>query len=274
MKFTVLGSTGFVGSNLCNYLQKNGISYFSPDRNFEFKKSQNLGHIIYCIGLTADFRTRPVETVQAHVCKLIEVLENSIFDSFVYLSSTRVYMNARETNESSNLLVNPNNFSDLYNLSKLMGESVCLSYKNDAIKVARLSNVIGNDLKSDNFVFSLLQEIGLTKRLTLNTSLNSAKDYISIEDVVKLLYQISVHGKHRLYNIASGKNVSNKEILDQISESAIFETLVTNPSLDIIFPQIDTSLIKNEFRFFPADVMIKINELTHSFLKETNYDKN
>jgi len=33
------------------------------------------GHVIYCIGLTADFRQKPFETIEAHVSKLAEVAQ-------------------------------------------------------------------------------------------------------------------------------------------------------------------------------------------------------
>ncbi len=54
-------------------------------------RGADLGHAFYCIGLTADFRSRPFETIEAHCGLLKEVLSGSRFSSFVYLSSTRVY---------------------------------------------------------------------------------------------------------------------------------------------------------------------------------------
>lgn len=74
MKFTILGSSGFIGSELINLLKKNSIEFITPSRDYVFSKDINLGHAIYCIGLTADFRKKPMETIKAHVCKLIECL--------------------------------------------------------------------------------------------------------------------------------------------------------------------------------------------------------
>jgi len=61
-----------------------------PTRD-ESLDGRDLGHIIYCIGITADFRRRPHDTITAHVTKLQEVLTRTSFESLVYLSSTRVY---------------------------------------------------------------------------------------------------------------------------------------------------------------------------------------
>ena len=151
MKFTILGASGFIGSNLVKFLEQKGVECFCPERDYQYTKKEDLGHVVYCIGMTSDFRFKPVETIEAHVCKLNQVLNNSLFSSFLYLSSTRVYNGCVSGDESSNLSVNPNDFSDLYNISKIMGESVCLSKENEKIRVARLSNVIGDDFNSSNF---------------------------------------------------------------------------------------------------------------------------
>ena len=84
MKFTILGSSGFIG-NIKKHLEEESIEYFLPDRDYTFSKHENLGHIIYCIGLTSDFRKKPLETVTAHVNGPIQVLENSTFESFIFI---------------------------------------------------------------------------------------------------------------------------------------------------------------------------------------------
>ena len=93
MKFTIFGSRGFIGSNLLQKLKHSNVECYTPDiHNNEILK-ENLGHVIYAIGLTADFRERQFDTVEAHVCLLHDLLKNATFDSFLYLSSTRVYSN-------------------------------------------------------------------------------------------------------------------------------------------------------------------------------------
>jgi len=267
MKFTILGASGFIGSNMCRFLQEKGIEHLSPNKDFLFSKDINLGHVIYCIGLTSDFRIRPMDTVKAHVCKLVEVLENSRFDSFTYLSSTRVYLNSRlETKEMINLVVNPNEAGDLYNISKLMGESICLSFPGKAIKIVRLSNVLGDYKTIDNFLSSILHEIKTTDKLKLHSSLNSEKDYIAIEDVITLLYDISLHGKYQVYNIASGKNTTNQEIVEVISAIKNFKLEDTQSMPEHKFLNIDNTRIIEEFAYKPTDVLNKISILSKNFL--------
>ena len=81
---------------------------------------------IFAIGLTADFRSRPLDTMDAHVSALAEVLRCGRFDSLTYLSSTRVYAGLPRGCGNATLVVNPSDASDLYNLSKLAGEALCL----------------------------------------------------------------------------------------------------------------------------------------------------
>lgn len=270
MKYTILGASGFIGKNLCSFLEQRQIEYFAPDRNYTFKKDEDLGNIIYCIGLTADFRTKPIETVKAHVCKITEVLENAKFDSLLYLSSTRVYNSSDSGKEDSTLLVNPNDFSDLYNISKLMGESICLSQPNEKIRVARLSNVIGNDFNSDNFLFSLIKEAVKDKKITLRLPPDNAKDYIHIDDVLKLILLISEKGSKRVYNIASGIKTSNQEIIDELKKFIQFKLDIAERSKPLDFPGISIKQIETEFSFTPANILDKIEKLVENYLYITH----
>ena len=142
MRYTILGGRGFIGTRLATHLRSLGHEVWVPERDDPAMFSAPLGRVFYCIGLTADFRQRLLDTVDAHVCLLNRVLRSGNFDSLLYLSSTRVYAGAGSTHEGANLVVSPLLPGDLYNLSKLMGESVCLASGGPA-KVVRLSNVYG-----------------------------------------------------------------------------------------------------------------------------------
>jgi len=267
MRFTILGSSGFIGSHLVNELNKSEIECFTPSKEYEFTKNENLGHIIYCIGLTADFRTRPMDTVKAHVCKLMEVLENTSFDSFMYLSSTRVYNDSMEGKESSSLLVNPNNLSDLCNISKLMGEAVCFAFPNEKIRVVRLSNVIGNDFSSDNFLFSLIKSAVDSNEIKLGVPKEASKDYITIDDVLSLIQKIALNGNERLYNISSGQSISNKLIVDEIARYTNCKIEFLDSSNNLNFPLIQNNKIKEEFNFIPKNVLDEIKILIDKYKK-------
>jgi nucleoside-diphosphate-sugar epimerase len=269
-----MGASGFIGSNFKAYMTSKGVECLEIDRNYNWSKKENLGHVIYAIGLTADFRKKPLETVKAHVTKLVETLENAQFESFLYLSSTRVYSGCANTFEDASLTVNPNNFSDLYNISKLMGESVCLSFFNPKIRIARLSNVLGNDFKSDNFITSLIRDLYDKQKIILETSPYSEKDYIYIEDVVKLLALIAERGKERIYNVASGFNMPNIDILNIIKKrfNCSIETDQTKPLIK--FTPISIKRLRDEFNYTPDSSLLDVIENIVGTYKQYNNDKN
>lgn len=261
MTYTVLGAQGFIGKQVAAVLHQRGHTPFCPHRN-EDLTSRSLGTVFYCIGLTADFRERPLDTVDAHVCILNRLLRDASFDRLIYLSSTRVYSGLHGiVSEDSSLVVNPNDFSDLYNLSKLMGESACLHSGQDVV-VARLSNVVGLDFSSDNFLFDLIRDGCDDKLIHLRSAAESAKDYILVGDAVHAIVAIAEQPHPKLvYNVASGRNLSNAQVCEAIAgvEGCRWEVAASAPLLD--FPIIDVSRAQQDLGLLPADVLDVLGDL-------------
>lgn len=253
--FTVLGGHGFVGSALVSYLYTRGHSVVVPARSCPPEQlAQKLhGHVVYCIGLTADFRSRPWDTVDAHIGVLRHLLVEGKFASLTYLSSTRVYLGGDTGYEDAPLTVRPEAPDQLYNLSKLMGESLCHAAHRPErpVRVVRLSNVVGGDLNSDNFIYALLREALATGTIQLNSSLDSAKDYIALVDVTRTLEQIASHGQARCYNLASGQQTRHGEIVQAIAALTGAHVSVTPDAPRMDFPAIDIRRLRKEFGFSP-----------------------
>jgi nucleoside-diphosphate-sugar epimerase len=263
-QITVLGASGFIGSHLVKRLKERGLEYYSPDRKEELPR-RNLGHVIYSIGLTADFRTKPFDTVQAHVCKLLEVLRRCEFDSLLYLSSTRVYQGRSDSaREESLITIDTLSSGHLYNLSKLMGESLSLNC-GKTVRVVRLANVYGGDFASENFLSSLIRDAVQRKKVRLCTSLDSAKDYVSIDDVVDVLIRIATEGRERIYNVASGQNVSNRELVERIGWLTSSEIEVAQDASVSVLPRIGIDRLVQEFGFKPAQVLDDLEKLVELY---------
>ena len=253
-KFSVLGATGMIGSKLAADLARRGHEVFEPGHGTEELFANPLGHVIYCIGVTADFRSRPYETLESHVTLLADLLKRGQFDSLLYLSSTRVYSGAEDGLEDMAIRINPHDASDFYNLTKLMGESLCHVSQREHVRVARLSNVVGADRDdSPNFIPSLIRE-ARNGHIQLYSSLTSAKDYVHIDDVVSLLPKIAVLGRYDVYNVASGRQISHSEWVERLRVSTGCGVSVTMDAPQLGFAPISIARIVEEFGFVPRDV--------------------
>lgn len=267
MRFTILGASGFVGSHLVRWLEARSLPYWAPKRD-EGIFDRSLGHVIYCIGLTADFRQRPYDTARAHVCYLLDILEKAEFASFLYLSTTRLYRGMQTSHEDTGLQVNPLLPDDLYNISKIMGESVCFACNRTNVRVARLANVYGTDFSSTNFLFSVIRSAVDNGHVVLRTSMTSEKDYVSINDVVRLLPEIARSGRYRIYNVASGVNTTNGALTDAIQRETGCTIEVADKAETITFPPISTARIREEFGVSPASVLDSLGDLIAQYRRE------
>lgn len=238
---TVLGASGFIGRHLVARLRADGVPCLAPARDDTTLLDRPLGDVIYAIGLTSDFRSRPLDTVEAHVCVLRSLLARADFNSLTYLSSTRVYAGAADTRESATLAVNPNDPSDLYNLSKLMGESLCLHGGRAGAKVARLSNIVGLRDTPDSFIDQLLEEGARDGAITLRTSLASRKDYLYIDDAVSQILAIARSDATGIFNVAHGAGVSNGDIAAGITAALGWPATVAPGAPQWAFADIDVS---------------------------------
>ncbi len=258
MKFTVLGNTGFIGRTVTAHLRAKGHDVATPDRNVQSPAGENLGHVIYAIGMTGNFREHPDRAIEAHVNVLQRLMKDAEFDSWLYLSSTRVY-GMGDTSETSPVSVMPN-ADTLYDLSKLLGEAICLSHKNPAVRVARLSNVYGVGQSEHTFLGSILRDVKKSGKVTIGEGQLSSKDYVSVQDVAELLELIALHGKERLYNIASGEAITHGALAAKIFSAG--HTIDFAPDGKIrALPAINIGRIEQEFGRAPRSLLDDIPTL-------------
>ena len=265
MNFTVLGSSGFIGRRLLDYLSAAGhhVNTLDARRLPHDEVAERVeGHVIYSIGMTGNFRENPSATLKAHVGILQTILESGRFESLTYISSTRVYLGARSAKEDADLRVNPANKDDIYNLSKLMGEALCRDSfrRGRRVHVARVSNVLGNNVSENGFLNGLWIQAKSSGKLCFTASALAEKDYICIEDVLLALYKISSMGTADTYNVASGVAISNKQIADIISDHRLC-TVVFGKTQAHGFPIIDISRIQSECDFHPGDPIRRLKSL-------------
>lgn len=263
---SVFGHKGFIGSQVVSELQKREIPFYLPERDEDLTGRQ-YGKLIYCIGLTADAKKKPFDTIQAHINKLSDIIRTAQFDEILYASSTRVYVHGSgEISESDLIQVNTEDPFELFNLTKLTGESLLINTVPNS-KVIRYSNVYGVDKESENFLTAVIKEALNTGNVNLQTTPDSSKDYISVFDAARLTVDIAMSGKQRIYNVASGFNIRNSDILAKVRQVTGCTISYSPKAQCIRFPRIDNTRITNEFGFIPSsDLLEDISLIIKTFI--------
>lgn len=271
----MIGSTGFIGRRMVRHLRDHGFEVETPFRDTADLRGRKLGHVIYAIGLTGNFRRAPQSTVEAHVTLLQKLLDGADFDSWLYLSSTRVYEGLRDASpatEDAALNVRPG-LDAIYNLSKLLGESVCLAIDRTAIRVARLSNVYGSGQSPHSFLGSVIGDLVRRQTVMMGESCQSSKDYVSIDDVVGVITAVAMRGRERIYNVASGRPVTHGALASVIRQGGYAVDFAPDAPTRS-FPVIDNTRISGEFgeirRSILADLPLLIEEEARCARKDRN----
>jgi len=269
-QFTIFGGSGFIGTRLAGQLNALGYDVRPVGRDTWPAAGESLGHVVFTIGMTAQFRGRPFETVETQTLRAYEALSRYRFDSFLYLSSTRVYQGSQRTSEETAIVVRPSTADAIYNLTKMTAECLCLSLDDPAVRVARLSNVFGPENDSELFVSSVLREAASTGQVVFRSAPQSAKDYIHAADVAELLVDIALAGRERLYNVSFGENVSNSALADALIACGV-KVAFEDGAPELSFPQIDITRLMREFARPKRPLLPAIPELllaTHKRLQK------
>ncbi len=256
---TILGAGGYIGGELARHLRQQAWDVHTPARvDYGWLSGRtDLGHVVYAIGLTADFRSRPFDTVVAHVDLLRQTLQSARYQSLTVLSSTRVYGAQADTREDAAVAVQVQQPGDLYNLSKLMGESLCLHAAavglsaQAPVRVLRLSNVVGLRPDRDLFIDQLIDEGLRTGRVVLHSALDSSKDYIHISDVLAAITTLLDTPHGGVFNIAGGTAVTHHEVTQALTQHFGWPIEVAPNAARQALPGIDIQRARQAFGFAP-----------------------
>jgi nucleoside-diphosphate-sugar epimerase len=269
---TVFGGAGFIGRHLLPRLRQQGFEVHDAQRDASSWLDRPLGHVFYCAGLTADYAQRPHDTVQAHVSLLDRVLQQGQFESLVYLSSTRLYDGSLvdSADEDTPVALDPRQPRHLYDLSKALGESLCHAAGRGRARVARLSCVYRDVDDSDGFLAQLLRgvppalaraEPGRAACMRVDSTFGLARDYVHLDDVLQALVLIATRGTQPLYNVASGRNLSNRALFSRVRELSGCEIVAGQCRIVRPAPRIDIQRMRREFGWRPADLLDRLADM-------------
>jgi UDP-glucose 4-epimerase len=136
------------------------------------------------------------------------------FARLVYLSSTRLYdsRGARGGREDDVLELDPTLPRNVYDLSKALGENLCLARSDGRAAVARLSNVFAADPAASGFLSELLGRARRERQIVLASSPGAGRDYVYIDDVVAGLLALEASSSTQIVNVARGETLTNADL--------------------------------------------------------------
>jgi len=227
---------------------------------------RELGHVVYAVAVTNDSRERVDEAVRANVCLLLDVLRGARYASFLYLSTAQVYFGAERSSEGSAVRIDPRDPFEVYRASKMMGEMICLAEARAEVRVARLSAVYGERLSPRSFLAGVVQQAVDRGHVELRTSLDSERDFVHVTDVARILPEIALHGRARLYNVASGRSTGNAEIVEALRKETGCAVSVAAGAPRSAYPPVDISRLRDELGFVPsADVVSRVPAIVEAY---------
>lgn len=153
-----------------------------------------------------------MQTIEIQTIRVFEALTCYRYSLFLYLSSTRLYQGNDATHEKTPIIARPWTNDAIYNLTKATAECLCMSIDNPTIQVARLSSVYDPELASELFIADVMRKAVATGVLTFGPNPASSKDYAHVADVTRLLPQITVNGRQRLYSVAFGEMSATRQL--------------------------------------------------------------
>ena len=253
MRYTIFGGTGFIGSHFVSNLKDVAQVYIPPRKGADWRE-EDLGIVLYCAG-HGDCAGKPGEVFDANTRLLWDVLDNGKFDRLLYLSSTRLYLNSSSSDEDSPLTIYPSDARRLFNISKLHAEELCLRCGKDIV-IVRPSNVYGMALDSPLYLPSITRDAINRGKIEMYVPKDYSKDYVSVHDLVDAVLELSVIGapKHRIYNVASGFNMSAEQVGDILQAETNCDVVWHQSKYTESFPKISIERISREIRYEPRSL--------------------
>ena len=253
----VTGGAGFIGSNLVDYLLKQGHNVVCIDNesanneNFywndkawninaditDYKVMKNaFTNVDYVFHLAAESRLQPaienpIQAVHKNcvgTATILQCAREAGVKRFVYSSTSSAYGN----NPYPNVETQPDDCLNPYSASKSAGEKFCKMYYDlyglETV-ILRYFNVFGKRSPTRGQyapvigIFQRQKESG--ESLTLVGDGSQKRDFIHVEDVARANYIAATVdlGNYigEVFNIGSGKNYSIKDIADAVSDNQV-----------------------------------------------------
>lgn len=233
-KVVILGSSGFIGKALYDHLQVGSgwdvLGYTSShidlrdSNSLEFLDSVVDEHtvLVMAAALTPNrVKSDTIDNFEANVAmvaNLARYLQNRPVCKCVYLSTVAVY--GRKTDSLSIEENSPIVLDSYYAAAKLAGESVLWNQADQSgmpLLVLRPCRVFGpGDNHSDYGPSSFIRSILAERTVFLRGNGTEVRDYLFVDDLVRLIFELIRSDKRGVFNVATGQSNSPQEVIEHL----------------------------------------------------------
>ncbi len=274
----IFGSTGFIGSNIYNYLVENehDTMGFSSDtcnlldqediKNV-FAHFKNNFSLIICSSITSSV-DNSLESMFYNI-QMIENIVKSIpidlINNIIYLSSVDVYGSVKD---SRNIDENTQQRSvGYYGLSKLVCENLLsFNIQDKPIALLRLPGIYGHGDKYKSIVGKFIHDAHIKKKIKITNDGNCLRDYVEVSDLCKIVNHFIQNPFNGAVIVATGHSLTIHEIaetvINKVNNKTVIENINTHSSSeDLLF---DNSLFRS---IMPSFNFIDINTGIEKYIK-------
>lgn len=286
VRILVTGSSGFIGSNLMQYLSKKNHQVYGLSRKQSTKTNaiqlgdfQQLNNfftnkkIDAVVHLAALIDEKDPLTMFQNNCittlNLLECCRLHGINKFVFASTHAVYGNTKYLPIDETHPLNP---STNYALSKIIAENLCkMFFLSNGIQtiILRISSTYGEGQSSNKMIPNMIENCMNQKKVFLHKYTNGFQvmDLIHVKDVCRAIeYACLSKVRFGIYNISSGKPTTVEDIsklLIPIFKTATFTTKrISKYANHFLY---DLSNTKKDLKFIPS---ISLNEKTIQLLTQ------
>ncbi len=227
LKFGITGHTGSLGRAIIKSTKNIKYIYFKDDiRNkkkvIKWINNNNFQALIHLAAIV------PIKVVNKNKKKayqvnyegtknIIDAIKNTNIKWFFFASTSHVYKsNKKKINEKS--IIQPISY---YGKTKFFAEKYIIKkLKNSNINycIGRIFSITNKTQKENYLVPDLKKKIKRTKKKIILKNLNHYRDFISMEEISKIIHYLYKKNFRGIINIGSGKAINLKSIAKKICE--------------------------------------------------------
>jgi dTDP-4-dehydrorhamnose reductase len=210
-RLLIIGKNSFLGKNLYKSIKnKIDVRLLSYEEFLKLnnKKIKSFNYLCNC-SLNTKYNKSKYKEKNDIDLKIVKKIKNYKIN-FIFLSSRKVYLNKNNIKENDKLAPKCN-----YSKNKVITEKKIFKLLPNKLIILRISNVLGLKNYSlrrthNSFIDNYIKYISSNKKTYYE---NDYKDFITIEQFIKIFYNIIKNNLRGIYNVSLGKKIYIDEIL-------------------------------------------------------------